>query len=169
MESHGLEKRWQLEVQSMKKVNDGTKIQDKLYSAMKSYVSTNPGFVYRFYDTKSAGSYLPAQPGDFFLLVPGGCLLIECKSSASGIQLLTMAHKSKVQIAKHRLWHRAQHYSLYVYHDTRNDKVEWHLGSYVVNKMNNPRWLGRLSNLEDSLSSVLESLNMGAGHELLSR
>jgi hypothetical protein len=146
----------------MAQVNDGDYLQAKLYSALADYVRYQPGFKYRFYDTKSTrGSFLPAQPGDFFLLVPEACFLIECKSSVAGVSLLSMAFKGAVgknQIAKHRMWHRAGHPSLYLYLDLASNRIEWHTGVNVVNKKNQPVWTGQLSDLSDSLIAVIRTI-----------
>lgn len=143
-------------------MNDGTKIQDKLQEALKDYSQNNKGFYYRFYDTKSArGATLPAQPGDFFLLIPGQCLLIECKSSEVSTSVTTLAHKGPVgkrQIAKHKLWNRAGHTSLYCYLDLKTGIVEWHSGTNIINKINHPILVTPLRLLTGSIPLLLQTV-----------
>ena len=146
-----------------RKTNDGIYLQEKLASILKAYKEYNPAFDHRFSDTKSArGNYIKSQPGDFMLLVPFGALLIECKSTVTGIGLLTLAHHGivgKRQIAKHRLWQRAGHPSLYLYADLSKGKdkavYEWHDGRYVIDKSYEPVLGGPLYDLSGSLKIVL--------------
>lgn len=139
--------------------NNGEYLQDRLYEAMAEFVKHNKAFRYRFYDTKSTrGSFLPAQPGDFFLLVPGCCFLIECKSSEVGTGLIQLAHKGAVgknQIAKHKQWYRADHKSFYLYLNIKTGDVSWHSGENVINKVDQPIWKGKPSDLLASLHFIV--------------
>lgn len=143
----------------MKLKNDGEYLQDVLQDALKKFSQYHKAFYYRFYDSKSTnGGYLPAQPGDYFLLVPGMCMLIECKSTKVTSPLLTLAHKGEVgkrQIAKHKLWHRAGNPSLYLYGNLANKVLEWHLGTRVVEKVAEPIWRGPPSDLYKSLETII--------------
>lgn len=141
--------------------NDGKRLEHKVQEALVKYAKSFPSFMYRFYDTRSAGSFLPAQPGDFFLLTPKQCFLIECKSSELGTPLLRMANaKTKTastQRAKHKLWRRAGHATLYVYLDLRTERLEWHNGSYVLEKTHAPLWVGHIKDIFISLTNVIAS------------
>ena len=143
--------------------NNGEILQDKLQRTLSQFTSKNKGFDYRFYDTKTARSgFVPAQPGDFMLLIPNNAVLIECKSTKVGTKLLTMAHKGnvgKLQIAKHRMWHRAGHPSLYLHLDLKTDAIEWHSGKNVVNKIYAPLFTGNSKQVDSSLKTILENLN----------
>lgn len=146
----------------MKKQNDGTYLQDELAKALKAYCEYNEGYFYRFYDTRSARvNYLPAQPGDYLLNVPGISILIECKSTTVGASVVKMAWNNKItknQMAKHRLWHRSGHPSLYLWGDLTNKTFEWHLGETVVSKVNNPIFSGQFNKLSLSIQAVLTEL-----------
>lgn len=148
------------------KVNNGEYLQDKLAIAMKTYTAENAGYSHRFPDTKSArGNFLQSQPGDFFLLVPVGSILIECKSTVSNASLLSLAWHGPVgkrQIAKHKLWKRAGHPSLYLFGNLTDGKnkatFEWHLGSQVINKKSTPVNVGSMRELLHSLPAVINHL-----------
>lgn len=148
------------------KTNDGAYLQDKLAEAMKDYTANNKGFDHRFPDTKSArGNFIQAQPGDFFLLVPGSSILIECKSTVANATLLSLAWHGttgKRQIAKHRLWQRAGHPSMYLFGNLsdgrRKATFEWHTGLNVINKINTPISSGGLIELRASISALIRAL-----------
>lgn len=123
------------------KKNDGTGLQVKIQSALKEREAGSPAFFHRFYDTKSAfAKVLPNQPGDFMMLVPGGAVLIEAKSTEAGQTLKQLMDDA--QVGKHRLWHRAGHPSLFVYEDIEARQVEIHNGTEVASRV-----LGRPSGL----------------------
>lgn len=81
---------------------------------------------HRFYDTHSAGAYLPEQPADFLLGFDGGMHFIECKSSdthqtlASGLADLF----SKDQAANLRMWSRAGASTHILFLSQRDGRVE---------------------------------------------
>lgn len=110
--------------------------QNKVGSDLKDLMKTEPIRPFPFPDTFAArGKYLPAQPGDFAVVVPGGCVLIEVKTSeehhgfASGLSKLM----DKRQAAEHRLWHRTGNPSLVVFYSSLSERVEIWDGDYVAN------------------------------------
>jgi hypothetical protein len=148
------------------KTNDGSYLQDKLAKVLKDYSANHKGLMHRFPDTKSAGgNFLQAQPGDFFFLVPQGSILIECKSTVANATLLSLAWHGKVgknQIAKHRLWQRSGHPSLYLFGNLtegeRKATFEWHHGINVINKKYSPLSSGRIPELGGSIPDLLNNL-----------
>lgn len=144
-----------------RKRNDGTLLQDKLQEALKAYQENTPSFWYRFYDTKSAGRYLPAQPGDFLWLLPGvPAILIEAKSSETGQKLVSMI--SPAQRGKHKLWHRAGHLTAFVYCDLEREMVGWADGQGVVDQgVSHTFWIGPLDDLGSMLNSIARRLQGG--------
>jgi len=64
---------------------------------------------HRFYDTASAGDFLPAQPGDFLVLSRGHCILLEAKHSVvhKSLKSCFASAVSSAQIGFHRVWQRA--------------------------------------------------------------
>lgn len=122
---------------NMSKDNDGTYAQDKLQAALKAYCQAHKGFYHRFPDTKSAGmfTFLKPQPADYLFVFPGCSLLIECKSTKVGERIVTMAHHGEVgkrQVAKHKLWHRAGHPSLYLLYDYTLERFKFYDGRDVA-------------------------------------
>jgi len=136
--------------------NDGKLLEKKLQETLKQYTEKIPSFYYRFYDTKSARNFIPSQPGDFFLLIPGGCILLECKSSNIGNSLITLAHKNKQQIAKHKLWLRSGNPALYVYLDLNTREVQWHISQQVINKEDKPICTAPLFDLFTALKQIIK-------------
>lgn len=136
--------------------NNGKKFEAKISAVCKELVSKRLGFFHRFVDkTQAMSGFIPAQPGDYLLLVPGKAILIEAKSTVQGRSLISLAHKNKVQIAEHRMWHRAKHSSLYLYWNLKEDIVEIHDGHKVVQKVNEPLVTCKSKDLHDSLISVI--------------
>ncbi len=56
----------------------------KLEKECQSLFKLKGIFSHRFYDTKSAGNFLPSQPSDFLLLTPKP-VLIECKETEKNL------------------------------------------------------------------------------------
>jgi len=145
----------------MSKDNDGTYLQDKLQAALKPYSEMRKAFWHRFPDTKSAGGFrfLSPQPSDYLFVAPGVALLIECKSTRVGADIITLAHHGDVgkrQIAKHKLWHRAGHPSLYLYGDLSIDVFHFYDGRDVVSKNRSakPVLIGAISSLPAYIAGI---------------
>lgn len=107
-------------------------------SAIGEAAQASPIFYHRFYDTRSAKGYLPAQPADHLLLLNGHGILLEDKST----EVLNTAEACLVagifdnrQLAKHRIW-RMRGGSTYitVYYERTNKAELW--DSAVIDKRN---------------------------------
>jgi len=120
----------------------------------------------RLYDTRSAGAYIPAQPGDFIVLwgKPRNAVLVECKSSAvhKSLKSCASSHIETNQVTEHRIWHIANHPSLFIFYSEPTGKIEIWDGRHVVaqrliSKPLNPG-LGLLSHLpfKDSMKDLHE-------------
>ena len=91
---------------------------------------------HRFYDSRSAGGYLPAQPGDFLLCNNGKTVVVEVKlstvyrslHSAGALRSLMKAE----QAAQMALWTRAGAEGLVIFKDHENGYVELWDGAYVA-------------------------------------
>ena len=83
---------------------------------------------HRFYDTKSAGNAMPAQPADFLIVMGGDPLLIEAKYSAVHDSLRSCFSNSVKghQLASARVWNRAgARYKLLFYTKSCNQVEVW--------------------------------------------
>lgn len=59
----------------------GDWFEGRVQSALEVMMRTGPTFYQRLYDTRSAGGFLPAQPGDFIGVTQGTGWLLEVKAS----------------------------------------------------------------------------------------
>lgn len=119
--------------------NDGRWLEQDLQDALHEYCAEKPGFWHRFPDTRAARNFIAAQPADFLWAVPGGALLVEAKSTVVSARLKELLDPN--QIAKHRLWHRAGHESVFIYGDRALDVLEAWDGRSVVQMYLTPRHL----------------------------
>ena len=89
---------------------------------------------YRFYDTRSAGAFMPSQPADYFLGIQGAMHFFELKSSEKfdnlGSGLSTLMDKD--QAAHLRLWARAGACVHVLFLDQVSGAVEWWDGLKVA-------------------------------------
>lgn len=89
---------------------------------------------YRFYDTHSAGAFMPKQPADYFLGFQGAMHFLELKSSlehqtlSSGLSDLM----TKDQAASLRLWYRAGACVHVLFLSQADGAVEWWDGLLVA-------------------------------------
>lgn len=113
----------------------GKEFEDTVGQFFKDLSRRTRSHWHRLYDSHSAGSFLPAQPGDGLFLYKGAQHLIEVKSSeandslASGLSELV----SKEQAALMRFWERAGAICHYIFLDQKTGAVEWWDGAYVAN------------------------------------
>lgn len=130
----------------------------------------------RLYDTRSAGSYIPEQPGDFLATINGKSFLIECKTS---LKYTTMAARrtavtelvSDNQVAAARIWSRAGAIPIVLFRHGDSELIEVWRGEIVADIYLTPK----ASPTPDSISaavtmekliqylSTLEPLNRGIG------
>ena len=87
----------------------GKEFEETFRLFLKELMEAHPVASARFYDTHSAGAYLPDQPGDTIACVRGICHLFELKSSevhaslSAGLSKLLASH----QASHLRIWARA--------------------------------------------------------------
>jgi hypothetical protein len=87
----------------------GKEFEEQFRVFLKHLMEKHPVASARFYDTHSAGAYLPDQPADTIACVLGICHLFELKSSevhaslSAGLSKLLKAH----QASHLRIWARA--------------------------------------------------------------
>jgi hypothetical protein len=117
------------------KRNDGKELESRLSAALLQHQTTHKSTYLRFYDAVSSGGRGHAQSGDFLWAMPANAVLIECKSSETGadiISLIKSSKTSKSQLPKHRLWHIAGNLSLYVYANIITREVCFYDGISVL-------------------------------------
>jgi hypothetical protein len=102
--------------------NDGTKLEGKVQDALKA-----------------ARNLIANQPGDFLMTLPGAAILIECKSTWDGASFWSLLDAT--QLAKHRLWQRAGHPTVFFYGNHRKGEVALYRGDAVIDMHvhNSPR------------------------------
>lgn len=81
---------------------------------------------HRFYDTASAGNYLPEQPGDFLIVYKGVPILLECKFSSVHKSLRSCFSNavSAGQIASSRIWSRAWAETFFLFYSSVTNTAE---------------------------------------------
>jgi len=122
----------------------GKDFEGRVQEGLQSFMSKKKTVTLRLYDTRSAGNYLPAQPGDFVTVYEGRPALIEAKSSTA-CESLSNDRKAltslfdKEQIAKMRLWHRAGSSVSVIFKCHHRDLIEVWDGSYIAECFLEPR------------------------------
>jgi hypothetical protein len=104
-------------------------------SALKK--ETNHGLTFhRFYDTKSAGAFLPEMPADFLVGAPKGAFLLEAKASFLKTSLASCLSNavSGGQAAEAHLWCRSgpNQKSLFVFFCADTEEIEIWDGALVA-------------------------------------
>lgn len=134
--------------------NNGKWLEKLVQEALHRWQCERRSFFYRFYDSHSAGGYLPAQPGDFLWLLPGRpAYLLECKSTEKSAKLKTLLDAG--QCGKHRLWQRAGHQTAFIYADQATDKLAWYRGEDVVKPpIKPPIWEGRIDDVDTMIRFI---------------
>ena len=104
---------------------------------LEKYIRQNPTTYIRLYDTRSAGSYMPNQPGDFVAVLSGKANLIECK--VSEVETTLVKHRNLVtknfsdpQIAHMRVWHRAGANCIVLFMNPDEGVIELWDGHYIA-------------------------------------
>lgn len=111
----------------------GKDFEEETRLALKEITRHHKAMFHRFYDTRSAGTYLPNQPGDFLFMFLGKVYLIECKSSEKhptlSAALSSVMEQRQAPIPL--LWMRAGAGTLVLFLDQTNNEVELWDGSLV--------------------------------------
>ena len=111
----------------------GKEFEADFQAVLKSMHQRLKSNYYRFYDTRSAGAFMPSQPADYFLGFKGAMHFFELKSSEKydnlGGGLSTLMDKD--QAAHLRLWSRAGAGVHVLFLDQMSGAVEWWDGLMV--------------------------------------
>ena len=121
----------------------GHEFQDEVQKKLMEHMRTAPSYTMRLYDTKSAGAYLPSQPGDFISIYKGLPILVEAKSSGNVSSLSQNRSALQLfdneQLAKSRLWIRAGGSASAIFRCQQSKNLEvWDMG-YIRDCFNTPR------------------------------
>ena len=122
----------------------GKDFEDHLQAAMKILQQKHRFTFIRLYDSHSAGSLLPAQPGDFCGVAQGRGFLMEAKSSAKENTLhhnktLLSNNMDDKQAAAMKVWHRAGSIVLVPFLAQETGVVEFWSGKYIADIYTTPR------------------------------
>jgi len=111
----------------------GAWFEHELQAVFAEFREHLPSTFLRLYDTKSAGSYLPSQPGDFILNTPVDAFLIESKASAKyeSLSSCLSSNVSKEQAVEHIMWRRSGHRSVFIFLSTKTGLCSIWDGKYV--------------------------------------
>jgi hypothetical protein len=122
----------------------GHEFQDYVQGILEGFHNKYRTITQRLYDTKSAGAFLPSQPGDFFTVWEGIPYMVEAKCSvkhnslAASRAALTSLVDGK-QGAKMRVWHRAGCKGLYIVKSMETGCIEVWDGNQVAIALATPR------------------------------
>lgn len=150
----------------------GLEFQDHVQRLLTSFENRYPTTTQRLYDTRSAGNYLPSQPGDFITLWKPTTFLIEAKAttkyrSFSENRAVLTSLVDIEQAAKMWMWDRAGAITLYVVKFSETSVVEFWDGADVYEALSEPRrrlqekdrlWAGSHTVLKDALFSFFTNL-----------
>lgn len=149
------------------------KVQDKLTDIKKA--SKKYLWFKRYYDSKSAGGYLPEQPADYQVATLKNVWLLELKSSflkESLSSCLSDAVDGQQAVA-HKLWNRVNKPSVFLFFCAETEQIEVWDGRHVAEvRLNHGERLSRSDRLArvhvNQLGMILEKIFMeGFWHEEL--
>lgn len=152
------------------------KFEQDIQNYLQKREAEEPMTYHRFYDTASAGDFLPAQPGDFLILSRGHAILLEAKHSTvhASLKSCFASHVKDNQIGFHRIWQRAGATTFFIFKSEisgHNPVIELWDGKALVTARHQGRRLGMSwrvkmgDNLEDVLTDIY--LNLPSERTLL--
>lgn len=127
---------------------------------LRERMKRNNCFAIRFYDSKSAGNYLPAQPSDFLAINNGKSIFIECKFSEvhDSLKSCFAGAVSANQTASAYLAKRAGARYVFLFYSARTGQYEIWDGRYCASR----RSLGKpLETVKRLVFTNLESAILG--------
>jgi hypothetical protein len=91
-------------------------------------------FYHRFLDTRAAGSHVPNAPADFYAMLNGMPILLECKASVHDMSLRSCLSNAvdPHQLGTHQLWVKAGGVSLFLFYSDQTRLIEFWRGESVV-------------------------------------
>lgn len=97
----------------------------------------------RKYDSKSAGAFLPAQPGDFAVQKSGKHVILECKSSNIHDNMdrkYCTSNLRDAQVAGMRMWMRSGSDGFYLFKDYSRGLIHLWPGEEIIKTHITPRY-----------------------------
>jgi len=121
----------------VKKIDHWKKLEDATQEVLEGIQRKEKLTYERFYDTRSAGNYLPQQKSDFHVCYEGRAVYIECKFSEKHESLrgCFSANVSPEQLASARLVNRAGGKYWFLFYSPLSYKFELWDGYYCACKM----------------------------------
>lgn len=117
---------------------------------------------HRFYDTHSANSFLPAQPGDHLVIWQGIPILIETKYTSRFASLASCFSElvEDAQIGSHRVWLRAGAQTFVAFEGTEGYELWW--GAYLAECRINSRRLNKDNRIKvaDNLDELFRNVTV---------
>lgn len=110
----------------MAQITEWNALENEIEACLKHLQRFYPLAYLRFYDTKSAGNALPAQPADFLAAHNGRSLFIEAKFSEvhSSLYSCFSNNVDSQQLASARIWGRAGVGYIILFYSDMTDTVE---------------------------------------------
>ena len=142
------------------KINCWQDLEKEIEAFLKERQRRSNLFFHRFYDTRSAGNYLPSQPADFLAIHNGKTFFIEAKFSEVHDSLrATFANAVRAeQTASARLVKRAGGKYVFLFYSKNSQQFEVWDGKYAAEQ----RSLGRpLELARRKLHTSLENAILG--------
>lgn len=114
-------------------INSWQDLEKAIEKFLKEKQRTMPLFFHRFYDTRSAGNYLPGQPSDFLVIHNGKTHFIEAKFSEVHDSLKSTFSNavSATQTASARLVKRAGANYVFLFYSAASKNFEVWDGKYA--------------------------------------
>lgn len=155
--------------------NSGKKLEAAVQEALRLHQVQFKSHFFRLYDATSSGGRGHTQAGDFVWLARAEALLIECKSTETGkdlLQLVSSSKKNREQLPRHKVWNLSGHKSLYIYGNLLSQQTAIYWGLDVIAGVQNkhailPVVFGEFSNLPNQIKCVYAHLEGTYGKKVI--
>lgn len=117
----------------MKKINRWEQLEAVIQAELVAVQAAKPLVWFRFYDTKSAGTFLPQQPADFQACFDGKATMIEAKFSEAheSLKCCFAGSVKSHQLASARIWARAGAKYIVIFYSKLSGLIEVWDGLYL--------------------------------------
>lgn len=136
-------------------ISDWKSLEEAIQDELVARQRRQPLLFHRFYDTRSAGAYLPAQPADFGVLLEGRWTYLEAKYSGAAETLRSVFSNavSDQQLASAKLAARAKGSYWFLFYSGVSRCIELWPGEYCAGQRDkgSPLEVSRRLGVYDSL------------------